>query len=68
METYSISQELSVYLYLKQVKKSQFWLAKKISTSKRKYYQPEISRALNGRDPILLQLILKSLKLSPDAK
>ena len=64
METYPISQELFVYLYLKKVKKSQSWLAKKISTTKRKYYQPEVSRALAGRDPHLLQIIIKSLKLS----
>ncbi|MFA5805552.1 MAG: hypothetical protein WC879_13015 [Melioribacteraceae bacterium] len=64
METNSISQELFVYLHLKKIKKSQSWLAKKISTSKRKYYQPEVSRALAGKDPQLLQIIFQSLRLA----
>ncbi|HOI30876.1 MAG TPA: hypothetical protein PLZ15_14110 [Melioribacteraceae bacterium] len=54
----TLSQENLIHLHLKRLHKSQTWLAKRLSTRKRKYYQPEISRALAGRDPLLLQKIV----------
>jgi hypothetical protein len=54
---------LDVYFFLKSQRKNQRWLAKKISTKKRKYTQPEISRAINGRDMVLLKQIRRALKL-----
>lgn len=57
----TLSREYLIHLHLKRIHKSQSWLAKKLSTKKRKFYQPEISRALSGRDPVMLEKIVNFL-------
>lgn len=63
MNNFSISQETFVFSFLRSKGITQKQLASKLSTSKQKIHQPEISRALRGRDPVILKMIIERLKI-----